>query len=54
MWGGEGGGGGGLTVYLHGLALFLLKVVCIYCWGGSEILSFYASNQLCQDQEELG
>ena len=51
---GGGGGGGRLTVYLHGLALFLLKVVCIYCWGGSEILSFYASNQLCQDQEELG
>ena len=49
-----GGGGGRLTVYLHGLALFLLKVVCIYCWGGSEILSFYDSNQLCQHQEGLG
>ena len=52
--GGGGGGGGRLTVYLHGLAVFLLKVCTYTVGGGSEILSFYDSNQLCQHQEGLG
>ena len=54
MCGGGGGGGGRLTVYLHGLAVFLLKVCTYTVGGGSEILSFYDSNQLCQHQEGLG
>ena len=47
-------GGGGETYSVFTWVDFIhVEVVCIYC-GGSEILSFYASNQLCQHQEGLG
>ena len=53
MWGG-GGGGETYSVFTW-VGLIPVEGVYIYCWGGgSEILSFYASNQLCQHQEGLG
>ena len=51
----EGGVCGGETYSVFTwVGLIPVEGVYIYCWGGSEILSFYASNQLCQHQEGLG
>ena len=52
MWGGEGGG----ETYSVFTWVGLIPVKgCVHILlGGSEILSFYASNQLCQHQEGLG
>ena len=50
-----GGRGGGETYSVFTWVGLIPVKGCVHILlGGSEILSFYASNQLCQHQEGLG